>query len=109
MNRVRLIGGLERTASSAYLNGDGGLVVECFDFSEDAHDFFGNDVAFTLEVAAGFKPLLLERLGIPPPDDGGLDEAVLRAFADRFTSYHDVRQWLEAEQIAFTSAFEPHA
>jgi hypothetical protein len=109
MERIRLEGGLDRTASWAYMDEQGRLVVECFDFSEDAHDYFGNDVAFTLTVDAESKASLLERLGGTAEDDVGLDESILRALAGRFTSYFDVRAWLEAEGIAFRSAFDPHA
>jgi hypothetical protein len=108
MNRVRLTGGLERTASSAYVNTEGGIVVECFDFSQDAHDFFGNDVAFSLTIDAELKTAVLEGLGIAHPDDD-VDAAILSALADRFASYYAVKQWLEEQQIAFSTAFEPHA
>jgi hypothetical protein len=109
MNRVRLRGGLERTASSAEIDDGGRLVVECFDFSEDARDYFGNDVAFTLTVEAEVKPLLLDRLGVVPPPDGSADDALLAALAARFDGYFSVKQWLEAEGIAFADAFDPRA
>jgi hypothetical protein len=109
MNRIRLQGGLERTASSAYIDGEGRLVVECFDFSEDAHNFFGNDVAFVLTIAAELKQALLERLRVDASAESDADEALLRAVADRFSSYFDIKTWLEAEELAFTSSFDPHA
>ena len=48
--RVKLKGVLERTASSVEIKGDGSLVVEVYDFSDDAEQWFGNDVAFLLKV-----------------------------------------------------------
>src|SRR5690606_30042714 len=51
--RVKLRGLLERTASTVEVRSDGALVVELYDFSPNAHAWFGNDVAFLLTVAAG--------------------------------------------------------
>jgi hypothetical protein len=43
--RMKLKGVLERTASFIEVKGDGSLVVELYDFSDKAEEWFGNDVA----------------------------------------------------------------
>jgi len=110
MERVRLQGGLDRTASWVCVDDEGRLVAECFDFSEDAHDFFGNDVAFTLTVDVDQKAAILERLGVAMPrDPAKLDAVLLETVLARFTSYFAVKDWLEQEHIPFAGTFEPHA
>jgi hypothetical protein len=109
MERVRLQGGLDRTASWVCVDDEGRLVVECFDFSEDAHDFFGNDVAFTLTVDAALKPAILARLDVAEPDAGNVDDVLLETILARFESYFAVKDWLERERIPFAGAFDPHA
>lgn len=60
--RVKLKGVLERTASSVEIKGDGSLVVEVYDFSDDAEQWFGNDVAFLLKVSSADKSRMLSWL-----------------------------------------------
>lgn len=60
--RVKLKGVLERTASSIEIKGDGSLVVEVYDFSDEAEQWFGNDVAFLLKVSSADKSRMLSCL-----------------------------------------------
>jgi hypothetical protein len=60
--RVKLKGVLERAASSVEIKGDGSLVVEVYDFSDEAEQWFGNDVAFLLKVSSADKSRMLSWL-----------------------------------------------
>jgi hypothetical protein len=111
--RVVLRGVLDRTSSSASIEPDGGLVVELYDFSPDAHTWLGNDVAFLLHVAAADKErvlaeLLRERCG-EAAGAGEPDGTLLRLLHERFDDYYAVMQWLEEHAIPYRKEFEPWA
>jgi hypothetical protein len=109
--RVRLRGVLAQTASSAEIGADGRLVVELYDFSDDAQKFLGNDVAFVLTLECAEKATLLARL-LPAeqvsrePDP---DTLLLQQLAERFADYYDVERWLNDQGIPFRKEFEPWA
>ena len=109
--RVPLRGILPHTASVVAIDDDGGLVVELYDFSPEAHTWLGNDVAFLLHVGAGEKDEALRRLlqGRQPPDAADRDALLLQLLAERFTDYYDVQRWFEAERIPFRKEFDPWA
>jgi hypothetical protein len=104
---VKLSGGLPGTASYLYNAPDGGLVVELYDFSEQAESFFGNDVAFQLHIAAADKEwmlALLQEVGDRPgngrpPDLFGLLQA-------RFDNYYPLKRWLDANAIPYREEFD---
>ncbi|HEY0383599.1 MAG TPA: hypothetical protein VGC72_15520 [Candidatus Elarobacter sp.] len=109
--RVKLRGVLAQTASWATIGDDGGLVVELYDFSAEAHTWLGNDVAFLLKIGAAEKGEMSARLlaassRADAPDD---DERLLRCMQERFADYHAVKDWLEDQGIAFRKEFEPWA
>ena len=101
--RIRLSGGPDHTSSSASIGGKGELIVEFYDFSEQAERAFGNDVAFLLTVSPESKGELAKHLGAAG------DEPLLAAIRDRFESYFEVRDWLLARSIPFTKSFDPWA
>ena len=108
--RVRLRGGLDKTASWAIIGDDGGLVIELYDFSAEAHTWLGNDVAFLLQLDVAAKDAALVRLfGGAPPSDADRDALLLRLIAERFDDYHAVQQWLTDQGIPFRKQFEPWA
>ena len=112
-NAVRLRGVLEQTTTWARIEADGGLCVELYDFSSEAHACLGNDVAFLLHVAAADKPcvlgaLLEDRNGLPAASEVA-DATLLRILAERFADYYDVKGWLEAHGIPYRKEFEPWA
>jgi hypothetical protein len=110
--RVELKGGLEKTGSSAEIQGDGSLVVELYDFSPEAERWFGNDVAFLLKVSAPDKEQMLARLqaGQPPlPDASDRADLLLRLIAERFSDYFAVKQWLEENAIPYQKEFDSWA
>ncbi len=109
--RVKLRGVLAHTASSAAIRADGSLVVELYDFSDEAHRLLGNDVAFLLELGAAEKDEVLARL-VPEqqsPSTPDRDAVLLQLIAERFADYYDVMRWLEEQGIPFTKEFEPWA
>ena len=108
--RVKLRGVLAQTASSAAIADDGSLVVELYDFSDDAHTWLGNDVAFLLELDVAAKDAALVRLlGGEPPNGSPRDALLLELIAERFDDYYAVRQWLSDQGIPFRKTFEPWA
>jgi hypothetical protein len=108
--RVKLRGGLARTASWAIVGDDGGLVIELYDFSAEAHTWLGNDVAFLLHLDAAAKDAALVRLfGGAPASDADRDALLLRLIAERFDDYYAVQRWLTDQGIAFRKQFEPWA
>jgi len=104
--RVKLRGGLPQTASSVELAANGDVVVELFDFSDAAREALGNDVAFQVTVRGVDRHALLHALCL----DGPLSDAeLLETLHARFGSYHEVRSFLEARGVPFTSRFDPWA
>jgi hypothetical protein len=109
--RVKLRGVLAHTASSAAIGDDGGLVVELYDFSADAHTWLGNDVAFLLELGPAEKDAALRQLlgGHEAPNAPDPDALLLQLVAERFDDYYAVEQWLNEQGIPFRKRFEPWA
>ena len=108
--RVKLRGGLAKTASWAIIGDDGGLVIELYDFSAEAHTWLGNDVAFLLHLDVAAKDDALVRLfGGASTSDADRDVLLLRLIAERFDDYYAVQQWLTDQGIPFRKQFEPWA
>jgi hypothetical protein len=109
--RVTLRGVLAQTASSAAIRADGSLVVELYDFSDEAQKWLGNDVAFLLELGAAEKAQALARLASAQELSGAADPdgLLLQLLQTRFADYYDVKQWLEEQNIPFRKEFEPWA
>lgn len=72
---------------------DGRLKVEFFDFSQEAHTFFGNDIAWTITV------LEMERLLSVV---NKAEDELIPWMEQYFRSYFGIKQWLEENQIEFT-------
>jgi hypothetical protein len=111
--RVKLKGDMPHAAHTAEITADGGLVVELYDFSDDAHSSLGNDVAFLLRLSSEAKGELLSKLietGGPLESAGGQeDDLVLRLLSERFATYHDVQKWLQEHAIPFQKEFDSWA
>jgi hypothetical protein len=109
-NRVNLRGVLPHTASCVAIDEGGGLIVELYDFSDEAHRWLGNDVAFVLKLGAAEKARVLARLTADgSPGTADADELLLALVRERFADYYEVKAWLEAEGIPFGKEFEPWA
>jgi hypothetical protein len=110
--RVKLKGGLEKTSSSAEVKADGSLVIELYDFSHEAEERLGNDVAFLLTISARDKMHLLTQLMAEQeviPDLSDQDDLLLWLLRARFSDYYAVRQWLEKKGFPYQEAFDPWA
>jgi hypothetical protein len=110
--RVKLKGLLPQTASSAEIKDDGSLVVELYDFSDQAHTWLGNDVAFLLKVAPDDKRRLLSLLMAQPdrmPDVIDPDECLLRLIQDQFADYYALKEWFERHDIPYQKEFDSWA
>ena len=105
-NRIELSGGPPKTKSVAWLTAEGDLRIEIYDFSSEAHDHLGNDIAFTIGIPSTQRKQLLERLGESSNESGS---RLLELLSARFDSYYDIKRWLEEHKIPFTREFEAWA
>ncbi len=89
----------------------GALVVEFFDYSKDAHNHFGNDIAYSICVSPQAKNRLFDLLADALPDDPLIeaDDALLRALQGLFANYFDILGFLEANSVPFTKSYDPWA
>ena len=109
---VDLTGGLEHTASSAQIKSDGSLVIELYDFSSEAEKWFGNDVAFLLKISPGDKGKMLSCLLEGQNqmfDESQKDDLLLQLIEERFADYHEVKQWIEKNEIPYEKEFDSWA
>lgn len=90
--KVKLAGGPEKTATWIWLQ-DQQLKIEYYDFSEEAHTFFGNDIAWTITVRD------LEKLLSIVNKDA---ETLIAWMEQYFKSYFGIKQWLEENRIEFS-------
>ena len=99
VEKVKLKGGLEKTVTWVWLEG-AQIKVEYYDFSEDAQQMFGNDIAYTLTVTEMDKLYSVAKL----------DEAILiQWLVENFKTYFAIKKWLEDNKIGFTVEIESHA
>ncbi len=110
--QVKLRGRLPQTASSASIRPDGSLVIEIYDFSDEAQKWLGRDGAYFMilvpEQKAGILNLLAAEDGAPPFTLSG-DEALLALIQRRFEDYYDVKKWLDARGIPYEKDFDTWA
>lgn len=104
--RIKLPGGLARTASSVEVQPDGSLMIELYDYSEEADQAFGNDVAYLIYVDQGNLGRLQQALGLPRAE---ADEALLQTMAGQFPDYYAVMRWLDSERIPYRKEFDAWA
>lgn len=90
--KVKLSGGPEKTATWIWLE-RAQLKVEYYDFSEPAHKFFGNDIAWTITVHD------MEKLFSTAQQD---KTSLMPWMEHSFKSYFDIKQWLEKNAIDFS-------
>lgn len=110
--QVKLRGRLPQTSSSAYIRPDGSLVIEFYDFSDQAQQSLGRDAAFLIilvpEQKAGILNLLAAEDGAPPFTLSG-DQALLELIQKRFEDYYAVKQWLTGLGIPYEKDFDSWA
>ena len=110
--QVKLRGRLPQTASSASIRPDGSLVIEIFDFSDEAQKWLGRDGAYFMILApeqkAGILNLLAAEDGAPPFTLSG-DHQLLALIQKRFEDYYDVKKWLDGFGIPYQKDFDSWA
>lgn len=89
-NKLKLSGGPEKTVTWIWLDTNGQLKVEFYDFSETAQQMFGNDIAYTITVKEMNKLLLLTRQS---------ETSLISWIAEKFQNYFDIKKWLEDNEI----------
>ena len=91
--KIKLSGGPEKTVTWIWLDMNGQIKVEFYDFSETAHRMFGNDIAYTLTVGE------MDKLFSAASKDG---TSVIGWMAENFQNYFVIRHWLEENEIGFS-------
>jgi len=89
--KVKLTGGLDKTVTWIWLE-DSQLKVEYYDFSEEAQNTFGNDIAYILTVKEMEKLFSISNQNA---------ETLIEWLTKNFQSYFGVKQWLEENKIGF--------
>jgi hypothetical protein len=97
------------TASWVKILVDGRIELEYFDFSEDAHDMFGNDVAYMYYVEVADKPRVVELLEERTGATISGDQAMLDALAEEFPDVWSIKNWLAEKQVPFAKEFDSWA
>ncbi len=106
---ITLRGAAPHTANMARIMPDGSLEVELFDFSPEAHQWLGNDVAYIVRVSPQDAPAVAARLlGQPAPSPLPV-QAVLAAIQSRFAGYYEFLAWLDSEHIPYAKDFDGRA
>jgi hypothetical protein len=90
--KVKLTGGPDETITWIWLEA-GRLKIEYYDFSEPAHRFFGNDLAWTITVQD------MEKLFFTVNQN---EASLIPWMEGYFKSYFGIKQWLEENGIGFT-------
>ncbi len=109
---VRLRAGLPSTATWVKLAPDGTLLVEFYDYSQQAQSSFGNDVAYVLTVQPP-ETLKLWSLFIDVEERPAttLPDAILflQRLQERFESYFEIKRWFDENNIAYQRTFDTWA
>jgi hypothetical protein len=111
-HQVKLATNLPGSATWARIEQDGRLVVEFYDFGEQARDCFGGDVAYLLIVAPENKSLILSKLEPAAPATSAQtdpDVRLLTLLQQRFDSYFRIQEWFQANGIPFEKVFDDMA
>jgi hypothetical protein len=100
IEKTKLSGGPEKTVTWIWLDNDGLLKVEYYDFSEDAQKLFGNDIAYTITVHDMDKLYAMVNK----------NEASLISWIEQyFKNYLGIKKWLEENGIQFSVETESWA
>lgn len=103
---IKLPGGPEQTVSSVFVNSDGSVHFDFFDFSPVAQEHFGNDIAITIIVRPDARDTLLAALSLSAGADA---DAIVSACGARFQHYFDVQPFCEEHAIPFDKEFDTRA
>ena len=108
MEAVRMVGGLPSTAGFLTFTASGDLEIEFYDFGEDAHSHFGNDVATIYTVKRDDLPTLLAALpNAEGRDAEGLD--IRQTLLGKFPHVLSLVAWIKEANIPVATAFDSWA
>jgi hypothetical protein len=102
---VKLEPSWEKSASWARVMSGGVLELELYDYSDEANQSLGNDVAWIWRISAEDTARAAWKLGVKKKDWEGLLEAI----RVRFGKVHPARDWLKAEGFAVEEKFDSWA
>src|SRR5512145_1412801 len=91
--RVKLSGGPDKTVTWIWLDSNGQLKVEYYDFSEAAQRLFGNDIAYTITVHE------MDKLYATVNQN---ETSLIPWMEQYFKSYFGIKKWLEENGIDFS-------
>ena len=97
--KIKLTGGLEKTVTWIWLENNQ-LKVEYYDFSEEAQNAFGNDIAYILTVNEMDKLFSISNQNA---------DSLLEWLVKNFQSYFGIKQWLEENKIAYKKEIDSWA
>ncbi|MBL8091786.1 MAG: hypothetical protein JNJ43_15725 [Anaerolineales bacterium] len=97
--KTKLTGGLEKTVTWVWLENNQ-LKVEYYDFSEDAQNAFGNDIAYILTV------IEMEKLYSVTKQN---ETSLIQWLSENFKSYFEIKNWLEENKIKFEKEIDSWA
>lgn len=109
---VKLRGGLEKTATWLKITSDGELIVDYYDFSNEAQDTFGNDIASVLTIKPQEKIRILQLLSNSIEVTNGessTDELLLKLMSEKFDSYFAIENWLQTNGIEYQQHYDAWA
>lgn len=89
--KTKLNGGHEKAVTWIWLENNK-LKVEYYDFSEEAHNAFGNDIAYILTIGEIEKLFSLSSQTV---------DSLIQWLSENFKSYFEIKQWLERNKISF--------
>lgn len=90
--KIKLSGELDKTVTWVWLQ-DGHLKVEYYDFSDDAHRMFGNDIAYTITVKE------MSKLYFFTNQD---ETSLIPWLVVNFKGYFRIERWLKESGIDFS-------
>jgi hypothetical protein len=97
--KTKLTGGLEKTVTWIWLENNQ-LKIEYYDFSEEAHNAFGNDIAYILTVNE------MEKLYSATSQN---EITLIQWLSENFKSYFDIKKWLEENKISYKKEIDSWA
>lgn len=98
--RVKLSGGPDKTVTWIWLDNNGQLKVEYYDFSEAAQRLFGNDIAYTITVHE------MDKLYATVNQN---ETSLIPWMEQYFINYFGIKKWLEENGIKFSLETESWA
>jgi len=95
-----------QASARARITTEGSLELELFDFSDQAQQSMGNDVAWIWTVEAEDMPALLRAL---PVQAALSDQALIDALVSGHGHVHAIRDWIRAQNIPLRENFDSWA